>query len=327
VANRARVKVQREDSANERSVGNRLAKFRTNLAEEMAALPDNVNRVIFSDERLSLLLKKTSEIEAVKKLLSPYFDKFTIVVYLRSQDSYLGSRYSELLRAGTLSGPDNEVATEPRLRHHDYRALIDRWAEVFGEDSIKPRLYERGTNRAFDSVADFLSVCGLDIDVSADDPARSRNQSMSFAGQQILLRVGALIAKGNGDHNIRGDAWRQVSVTVSKALPGQGWLPTRDEAAAFMQRFAEGNEAIRQRYFPERVSLFADESARFPLLPMQATDGELVEAACQAFLESVVRGLAREKAAEQRGASGTKSRDSRGDEWEDDGEEDEDDDH
>ena len=94
-----------------------------------------------------------------------------------------------------------------------------------------------------------------------------------------------------------------------------------------MQRFAEGNAAIRQRYFPERVSLFADESARFPLLPMQATDGEFVEAACQAFLESVVRGLAREKAAEQRGASGTKSRDSRGDEWEDDGEEDEDDDH
>jgi hypothetical protein len=306
VANWTRVKMRREDSASERSVGNRLADFRASLDTEMAALPDSVNRVIFSEERLSMLLNKTTEIEALKELLSPYFQSFTIVVYLRSQDSYLASRYAELLKSGAITVPDHQAPTAKRLRNYDYGALIDRWAAVFGADAIEPRLYERGANRAFDSVTDFMSVCGLDIAMPENDPLRNKNQSMSFAGQQILLRLGTMMEAASDTGHVDRDVWREVTMTVSRALPGQGWLPTRDEAAAFMARFAAGNEAIRQRYFPERPALFADEQARFPLLPMQVSDTELVDAACQAFQESVMRNLASRKVAERTAPGGAR---------------------
>jgi hypothetical protein len=216
---------------------------------------------------------------------------------LRRQDSYLASRYSELLRIGVLDGPDNEIATPERLSHYDYQALIARWAAVFGEDAIIPRLYERGASKAFDSVDDFLSVCGISLHVPADDPARLRNASMSYAGQQLMLRMADLVQKETGETKLRGGVWFEISSAVSSAMPGQGWLPTRDEAALFMKRFEAGNEAVRKRYFPDRASLFADETSRFPLKPMTISEDDILDAACRSFLQSALRTMSKDRPA------------------------------
>ena len=272
-----------------------LDEFPSLFEQEMRSLPAAVKRVIFSEERLSIL-RARDEIQALKDFLAPYFDDFKIVVYLRSQDSYLASRYSELLRVGTMDGPDNIVATPERLAPYDYLALIDRWAAVFGASAMVPRLYERGAAKTFDSVDDFLSVCGLSLPVPPDDPSRLRNPSMSYAGQQLMLRMATLV-KESGDERLRSTVWFEVSAAVTAGMPGQGWLPTRDEAAAFMKRFEAGNEAIRQRYFPERKTLFADGSARFPLEPMQVDDKELLNAACLAFFNAASRAAAKERPA------------------------------
>jgi hypothetical protein len=273
-----------------------LAEFPANFAEEMAKLPAPVERVIFSEERLSML-RAQDEIAALKEFLEPYFDSFKVVVYLRRQDSYLASRYSELLRIGVLDGPDNEIATPERLSHYDYQALIARWAAVFGEDAIIPRLYERGASKAFDSVDDFLSVCGISLHVPADDPARLRNASMSYAGQQLMLRMADLVQKETGETKLRGGVWFEISSAVSSAMPGQGWLPTRDEAALFMKRFEAGNEAVRKRYFPDRASLFADETSRFPLKPMTISEDDILDAACRSFLQSALRTMSKDRPA------------------------------
>jgi hypothetical protein len=120
----------------------------------MKHLPNSINRVIFSEERLSLS-RSEDDIQPLKEFLQPYFDAFTIVVYLRSQGSYLASRYSEFLRMRVFDGPDHVVATQERLLHHDYEALVARWQGVFGDDAIQIRLYERGSGKNFDSVDDF----------------------------------------------------------------------------------------------------------------------------------------------------------------------------
>jgi hypothetical protein len=254
----------------------------------MKALPASVNRVIFSEERLSVL-RTPDEISDLKAFLQPYFDDFRIVLYLRSQDAYVASRYSELLRMGTLDGPDNVVATPERLWHHDYQALLDRWAAVFGEDAMQPRIYERVGGRSFDSVVDFLEVCGLKLQASKEDAPPQRNTSMSAAGQKLMLRMAELIQQQSGETHIRYDLWKEISNAVSASVPGQGWLPTRDEAAAFMQRFAASNEAVRQRYFPERTSLFAADTAKFPVVQVEPDEAAILEAACLSFLACAAR--------------------------------------
>ena len=273
-----------------------IEEFPARFDEEMRSLPASVDRVILSEERLSMF-QGADDLAALKAFLAPYFDDFKIVVYLRSQDSYLASRYSELLRMGVMDGPDNVVATPERLSHHDYLALIDRWAAVFGAGAIVPRLYERGAGKVFDSVDDFLGVCGISLQVASDDPSKARNPSMSFAGQQLMLRMADLVRKETGDNRLRGGVWFEISAAVTAAMPGNGWLPTRDEAAAFMKRFEAGNEVIRQRYFPDRQTLFSDGAARFPVKPMEVSDQEIGDAAMQAFLKAASRAAVKERPA------------------------------
>ena len=122
-----------------------------------------------------------------------------------------------------------------------------------------------------------------------------RNASMSFAGQQLMLRMAELVQKETGETKLRGGVWFEISAAVSTGMPGQGWLPTRDEAASFMKRFEAGNEAIRQRYFPDRPSLFTDEASRFPLEPMKANQDAILDAACRSFLQSALKTAGRER--------------------------------
>jgi hypothetical protein len=175
---------------------------------------------------------------------------------------------------------------------------------VFGSASMRPRIYERGARNDFDSIDDFLGVCGVQLDIPADDPVRDRNKSMSFAGQTFMLRMAELMRTKLGRDNVNKALWHEVAVAVSKGVPGQGWLPTRAEAAAFMQRFQAGNEALRQQYFPDRETLFADSSARFPETPMRTNDAAVLEAACLAFLESAQRLSPRKQQRKQAAASG-----------------------
>jgi hypothetical protein len=120
---------------------------------------------------------------------------------------------------------------------------------------------------------------------------------MSFAGQQLMLRIADLARQETGDDRLRAAIWFEVGAAVSTAMPGGGWLPTRTEAAAFMDRFAAGNEIIRQRFFPDRQRLFADGSARFPVEPMSVSEKDIGDAACLAFLKATARAAAKERPA------------------------------
>jgi hypothetical protein len=278
----------------------RLVQFRGEFAREMEALPDHVDRVIFSDERLSFMLRDVAEITPLREILQPYFSRFRVIAYLRKQDSYLASRYSELLRVGSIGEPDHIRNIPEVIVAYDYSRLLGNWAAVFGQESIKPRLYERGAAKSFDSVDDFIAACGLSIVVPQNDPARGSNPSMNAAGQEVLREVGKVMQERMNTKHVAGPLWRTISNTVTKALPGKGWLPTRDEAAAFMARFADANEDVRSKYFPNQATLFADDQASFPLHASTLTDRQRFEAACAALLEAMTHSVNQEAAAERR---------------------------
>ena len=272
----------------------RLKQFSAEFAAEMRDVPAQANRVILSDERFSFYLRSREHIAALRAILDPYFDRFTVVAYLRRQDSFLASRYAEQLRVGTVGEPDHRQTNPDRLQDYDYEWLLGNWAAMFGQAAVQPRIYERVTKGGFDSVRDFLAVCGLDLAVSEDDRGARSNPSMNTFGQHVLREVGRQMQEQTKRSGLGGPLWRRISDTVTVALPGKGWLPTRSEAAAFMERFRDSNEHVRARYFPDRASLFADESAGFPEQPTAVADRELFEAACKALLEMATRSQRRE---------------------------------
>ncbi len=272
----------------------RIAQFRREFADEMAALPQGVTRILFSAEQMSGWLIEDASVAALRDLLAPHGERFRVILYLRRQDSLAASAYNQNLRVGGLQPPSLR-GTAPAF--YDYAALLDRWARIFGEDAIRPRIFEREAMAGGDVVEDFLATAGMDLPVAPDDPGREANQSISLAGQALMRAVGEVVARESGAGPIDGPLWRRFAQTVTDAVPGKGWRPPREEAAAFLARFAAGNEAVRRRWFPGRETLFTTDLAELPETEIVPTPGEVLDAACKVLVREFREGVQREIAA------------------------------
>jgi len=241
----------------------RLARFREEFAAEMADIPANVHRLVVSAEQFSMFLLDRQSVQNLHDLLRPHVDSITVVVYLRRPDQHFTSLYTEMLRWGDARSPD--LLTMPVLRAHDYdyHALLERWAGVFGDKALKPRIFEQPRSSRFDVVDDFLSICGATLEQELPAEARAANQSINHAGQLVLVEIAKLIREGN-TKNVQSPFWSLVTLAASRGLPGRGWLPTREEARVFNERYTDSMEQVRQKWFPERKTLFSLEYGNLP---------------------------------------------------------------
>ena len=274
----------------------RLDQFAAEFAEEMAAIPGNVHRIVVSAEQFSMLLLDRQGVQNLHDMLAPYADRFTVVAYLRRPDQHFASLYSEMLRWGDARRPDLLGMHVSRAHDYDYAALLDRWASVFGADRVRPRLFERGVGKRFDVVDDFASVCGMTLAPASGEDARSANPSIVFTAQMVLVELAALV-NGGRETNVQSVQWRNITQAATTALPGSGWRPTRQEAQAFVARYAERNETVRRRWFAERETLFSTDFSDLPEAPMVARPPALLAAALRIIREMGDMAARREAAA------------------------------
>ena len=260
-----------------------LQKFQTEFRAEMESLPASVRRIIVSAEDFSARLLDRQGVQNLHAMLMPYADTITVVVYLRRPDQHLTSLYSEKLRWGSAQQPgllDAKVAAHA----YDYAGLLDRWALVFGEHAIKPRLYEQRQGVKFDVVQDFLDVCGIRLDLAAQNGLTDSNKALSFAAQMTLVELAERL-RVKKRANVSSSLWQHLVDAVSTSLPGPGWRPTQQEAAAFVARYADDHDVVRRRWFPERTTLFSTDFSSLPAEPMQLSPAEAQDASLRVILE------------------------------------------
>lgn len=281
----------------------RLERFRREFAAELDAMGPEIRRVIISAEQCSGLLTDVAAIARLRDLLAPRFSAIRVVIYLRRQDQHFASGYTQGLRVGAIRPPALPEGGPERLPGYDYAALLDRWARVFGEAAITPRIFERAAMRNGDAVDDFLHLCGLQLSVPAEDPARQSNLSLTPGGIALMLAMGRhLNAAGPGRVGGGAPLWRRFEHAVSEAMPGRGWRPAPAEAAAFLDRFRATNEAARARWFPDRPSLFAEEAVPAgpavggAAAPLDLSPEAALAAACDLLMREMAQGQQREAA-------------------------------
>jgi hypothetical protein len=206
--------------------------------------------------------------------------EISVIVYLRRPDLHFVSLYSEMLRWGGAKRPDLLTTKIPAGHGYDYNGMLQRWSSVFGTAAVKPRLFERPPGGRFDAVQDFLGVCGVTLEAELPETAAAANQSINLAGQAMLLKVAERIrSAGVGD--IPSPSWDVTTKAASQALPGKGWVPTRQEAQAFVERYAESNEAVRRQWFPERAQLFSSDFNEYPEVAPVVSQDEMIDAAAR----------------------------------------------
>ena len=235
--------------------------------DEVASAPADADTLILSSEHCHSRLCSVQSVRHLKQFLQPFCANFRILVYLRPQHEVAISFYGMFLLTGDCTldmfpplaptpGYDKIVHTPPS--YFDYAALLDRWAQVFGEDAVDPRLFATASQRNWNIIDDFCAGLGLP-GTGLTRPA-AQNTNVSAAAQNFLSRLHA------------GECGVTVSPAVSAVFsdllrarfPGGGMRPTRRDAEAFFAQFAAANEAVRARWFPHRQSLFAVDFSDYP---------------------------------------------------------------
>lgn len=244
----------------------RIARFREEFPAEMAALPPEMRLVVLSSEQCIHMQPDVASVTRLRDFLTPHFRRVRVVVYLRRQDDHFASAYTQLLRDGVIKPPRLPEGGPRQLPHYDYAGLLWRWAKVFGQDAVIPRLFERKLLVNGDAIDDFLALCGAEGSVPPEDPNRSSNPSADARGQALMVAVGEAMGRALPGHRaaLSDPVWRHFTDLVTEAMPGRGWRPARGEAREFLDRFREGNEWIRQRWFPERTTLFTEDLDKLP---------------------------------------------------------------
>lgn len=269
----------------------RIKHFRATFPEEIATSAASARLVVLSSEQCVFVLPDDASVRRLRALLQENFRRVRIVIYLRRQDEHFASAYTQRLRDGIIEHPVLPVGDDTVRAEYDYCALLQRWANVFGEDSVIVRLFDTNEFVGGDVIDDLLHLCNADGIVAPNDAVRQSNPSISVLGQALMALVGRDLAEQHNDRVARlsDPVWRRFTELMTELSPGRGWRPSASTARAFVDRFADGNEWIRSRWFPDRATLFStdfdDAHDNFP------NDAQLIAPAAQLLIAFAGRHL------------------------------------
>lgn len=225
-----------------------------------AALGSMDGSVIFSQENLSWVFAK-DELLAFRSKLKESFDQITVIAYLRRQDQLAISHHQEgsknhYAMSSRYYG-DSEKALPPYQEHFDlyldYHKRLGMWADVFGDDNLILRLFERDRMKSGDSVQDFGNALGL---ILTGETLR-QNESRGFE----LTKVGHLMTQAKVPIRLRK--------FIKRYLDNSGkLLPSRTEAQNFFALFSTSNQLLNRRFkISDQADVFSDDFSMYSESP------------------------------------------------------------
>ena len=220
------------------------------FGEEITNLRPTSHTVIISSEHLQSRLTTPGELETLKTFLQLHgLEVTTVLVYLRDPAATIWSLYSTALRNGSTAEPP----TSPKYTHWkhicDHRKTLMMWGQVFGAQTVVPRIYGHGEFEGGSLIADFCKHVGIGEVGSLVVPA-DRNQALSSHGQ-VLYR---LINRVFPWERVRKRA--AIVVRLSDKISRQPATIPAELIQSCAEHFRDSNEWVRSSYFPERPALF-----------------------------------------------------------------------
>lgn len=238
-----------------------LARFRNRLIAELDAEVERAGALtfLFSSEFCHARLQTLAEIQALHALLGRWFDAIKVIVYLRRQDRVAVSGYTTLLATGGIDAAIIPSAPSGGSTQLDYFTTLDRWARVFGDANLSIRLYDDAMRERGSVIGDFCDQLGFTARLG-DQPRV--NVSLKPPHQELLrqLNLHWRDAEGGGSKTGIGE----IARLLKKFGAGPGRLPDRAAAEALYDRYRASNEALRQRWFPDRATLFDESFDDYP---------------------------------------------------------------
>lgn len=201
--------------------------------------------VVISGEHLSSRLLDDEEVQWLKDLFAPHFERIRIVVYIRRQDDFLLSTYSTAVKSGATAKLQMPSEKNIEFRYNHW-ILLSRWARIFGRENVVCRKYEKSAFKSGDVVEDFLSATGLDAGAHLTRP-ENVNESLDAETLEFLRLFNHHIPRF-AQNELNPDRDNIVRL-LSKISHGPLITMGEEDLARFMGLYAESNRQVAMEYF------------------------------------------------------------------------------
>lgn len=242
-------------------------KLRRQLERQAAKAPPGTHTMLVSSENLTGNLTGRTGIANLHALFDGLFSSIEIVVYLRRQDDAILSMYGEYMRRGFNSMSFAQfvkacLQQDSLTPYLYYRRLLSLWAEVFGQEALKVRLYSRSQLAGGGILEDVMQLLFGDAlpDLSALARSAQDNTGLSAPALEFLRRMQPHIPfrKDGAANPVRERLLARINSLP--AAPRPRMAPARSQQ--IMQHFAPANAWVAETFFPGAPApLFAGSSS------------------------------------------------------------------
>ncbi|MBU2980667.1 hypothetical protein KO498_02460 [Lentibacter algarum] len=239
--------------------------------------------MVFSSEFLGGTMVASDQITALDSWLSEYFEEVTYLVYLRRQEDWLPSSYSQRVKRGVQSTLDEVIDA---AGEQDWHAKVAVWAAVVGRERLSVRLLEREFLAQGDLLEDFAQQLGITAE-GMEQPARN-NEALSAPATLLLAEINKL-ESATDETNRKRNPLRQPLHKAILQDSGEG-MPKIKLTAQQVQKIrdvnADSNEQLRQAFLPDIKELFP---ARKVPDPQMSTPEDVATLAARLMVQLQVR--------------------------------------
>lgn len=227
---------------------------------ELKTLPPGVHTVIFSSEHFHSRVKASKQRKKLKDLICEFFEAVNFLVYIRPQIDVAVSHYSTYLKRGSKNFNEYLERCNSNNYYYNYYEFLDGWQQDFTKSDLTVRVFQRSELVEGDVVADMAQAIGLDT--SNLKSIISTNESLNPTGQECLRAINHRVPSYIKDIGFNPMHVMLVN-TIREIFSGSGQKPNKIQAQKLQEEFNEINEIVRERFFPEKDTLFAIDFENF----------------------------------------------------------------
>lgn len=225
------------------------------LVQKLAKLSGDV---VISAEHFSFVFSET-ELQELKKELTPFFDEIIIIAYLRRQDQQIISHHNQTSKNLFLPSQilyASETLAIPTYKKHfdlylDYDVRMGIWANIFGLKNIKIRLFEKANLYKQCAIQDFFHLLGVENVASIE-----ANISQGFEKTKVSLLMNQASMKPS-----------LLRAIISQNLDNsEKFLPSQTDAKQFYEYYKKSNKALNEKFHINPIeTVFEEDFSMFPM--------------------------------------------------------------
>lgn len=201
--------------------------------------------------------EKKAAIEWIHRKLGAYDVK--IICYVRRQDTWIESWYNQLTKTDVnRHSKMNYLEFISAYRNYgllDYTASLQPWTDVFGNENMAVRPFQRSDFLEGDIISDFMNLLGV----------RDLNGTTRPKDQQVSLHNTSCEISALHNKTARATDFKRKFMEIVKSYDGevndQRKFTPRTVAEGLISEFKASNQRLAELYFSQRSDFF-DESLR-----------------------------------------------------------------